>query len=130
MIWIILAGFLSGIISGMGIGGGAILIPALTFFLKLEQKNAQCVNLMYFIPTAVFALIVHIKNKNIEIKSVLPILIFAAVGAVIGGIIAVRLESFLLKKLFGAFLAVLSAREIYLIFKNKSKAKQNENHQQ
>lgn len=116
MIWIIIAGFLAGIISGMGIGGGAILIPALTFFLNLEQKNAQCVNLMYFIPTAVFALIIHIKNKNVEIKSAVPILIFAVIGAVIGGLIAVRLEGGLLKKLFGAFLALLAIREIYLTF--------------
>lgn len=120
MVWIILAGFLAGIISGMGIGGGAVLIPALTFFLGLEQKNAQCVNLMYFIPTAVFALIVHIKNKNIKIKPAVPILIFAVIGAVIGGIIAVRLESSFLKKLFGAFLAILAVREVYLAFSKKT----------
>lgn len=120
MVWIILAGFLAGIISGMGIGGGAVLIPALTFFLNLEQKNAQCVNLMYFIPTAVFALIVHIKNKNIEIKTAVPILISAVIGAVVGGIIAVRLESSILKKMFGVFLAILAVREIYIAFSKKS----------
>ena len=38
---LIIIGFLSGIISGMGIGGGAILIPALIFFEGVSQKIAQ-----------------------------------------------------------------------------------------
>ncbi len=124
IVWIITAGFFAGIISGMGIGGGAILIPALAFFLHTAQKNAQCINLMYFIPTAAMAVIVHIKNKNIEIKPVLPMLIFAAAGAVIGGLIAVKLDSALLKKMFGVFLAALAVREIYLIFAEKKEKSQ------
>ena len=44
----VVIGFLSGIISGMGIGGGAILIPALTLFYGIEQKLAQGINLVYF----------------------------------------------------------------------------------
>jgi len=52
-----LIGLASGIISGMGIGGGAILIPALVFFV---------------IPTAVIALIVHIKNKRVNFKLTIP----------------------------------------------------------
>ena len=50
---LILIGLISGIISGMGIGGGTILIPALTIILSMEQNTAQAINLIYFIPTAV-----------------------------------------------------------------------------
>ena len=35
MIWVAVAGFFAGIISGMGIGGGTILIPALLFLLRI-----------------------------------------------------------------------------------------------
>ena len=66
MFYLIIAGIISGIISGMGMGGGIILIPVLTIFLGFSQKVAQGITLLYFIPTAVFALIVHIKNKTIE----------------------------------------------------------------
>ena len=58
----ILIGLLSGIISGMGIGGGTLLIPALTVFMKHSQIDAQMINLIYFIPTALFAVIFHLKN--------------------------------------------------------------------
>ena len=64
----VVIGFLSGIISGMGIGGGAILIPALTLFYGIEQKLAQGINLVYFLPTAIIALVIHIKNKSADLK--------------------------------------------------------------
>ena len=57
MIWIIVIGIVSGMISGMGIGGGTILIPALLFLQDMNQQQAQGINLIYFIPTAVIALI-------------------------------------------------------------------------
>ena len=56
------AGFLSGILSGMGVGGGMILIPVLTIFAGASQHTAQTVNLYYFIPSAAAALVVHIKK--------------------------------------------------------------------
>ena len=54
----IITGFLSGIISGMGIGGGAILIPALTIFAGVSQKTAQGINLTYFINTSILIFII------------------------------------------------------------------------
>ena len=41
MMWVALVGFCSGIISGMGIGGGTILIPALLFLTDITQQQAQ-----------------------------------------------------------------------------------------
>ena len=69
----VVIGFLSGIISGMGIGGGAILIPALILAENIKQQTAQGINLTYFLPTAAVALLVHIKNKNVEVKTALII---------------------------------------------------------
>ena len=47
---LILAGIVGGIIGGMGMGGGTLLIPILTIFLDVPQKNAQAINLVAFIP--------------------------------------------------------------------------------
>ena len=75
MMWagVLAAGFFSGIISGMGIGGGTILIPALLFLTDINQHQAQGVNLIYFIPTAVTALIAHQKAGNISWKTAKPL---------------------------------------------------------
>lgn len=116
----IVIGFLSGIISGMGIGGGAILIPALTLFQNISQQLAQGINLTYFIPTAIAALFVHIKNKSIRIKSALILGVSGLPGAVLGAIFAGIIKDSILRKLFGGFLFLVGIYEIFKGFKEKS----------
>lgn len=113
MIWIAAAGFFAGIISGMGIGGGAILIPALLYLHDMSQQQAQGVNLIYFIPTAIIALITHVKNKNIEVKTACPIAITGLVGAAAGSFLALSMDSQLLGKFFGGFLLIMGLSEIF-----------------
>ena len=60
----ILVGFISGIVSGTGMGGGTILILVLSVFLGIEQHIAQATNLIFFIPTSISAIMVNAKNKN------------------------------------------------------------------
>ncbi|WHH59683.1 sulfite exporter TauE/SafE family protein [Petroclostridium sp. X23] len=113
MLIAVLAGFASGIISGMGIGGGTILIPVLVFVLHIDQHIAQSINLLYFIPTAIIALIVHIKNKRIDFKLAMTIVVFGILGAVLGSHFAVSLPSGLLKKMFGIFLFSMGIYETF-----------------
>ncbi len=112
MIWLILIGAAAGVISGMGVGGGTILIPALVFIFGADQFCAQGVNLIYFVPTAVIALITHTKDKNIETKILKPLIFFGIIGAVIGSTAALSLKPDLLKKIFGIFLFFMGINEI------------------
>lgn len=113
MMWVALVGFCSGIISGMGIGGGTILIPALLFLTDLSQQQAQGVNLLYFIPTAVAALITHQKKGNLEWKTAKPLAMFGLVGAAAGAFLAVSLKSELLRKIFAGFLFLMGLSELF-----------------
>lgn len=63
MLGVLLAGLLAGIVSGMGIGGGAILIPVILWVTDVTQQQAQGVNLLYFLPTAAVALVTHVKME-------------------------------------------------------------------
>lgn len=119
MILLVAVGFFSGIISGMGIGGGTILIPALALFSGLDQKMAQSVNLLYFIPTALVALYFHKKNHQIQTDVLKPIILFGLVGALCGAFIAVSLSAELLRKLFGGFLFVMGVMEFFKKEKTK-----------
>ncbi len=110
---IILISVLSGIISGMGIGGGTILIPALTIFVKTPQHIAQSVNLLSFIPTAIVAIISHLKQGNIEKRIVLKLILCGILGALLGSFFAVKLSGSLLRRLFGGFLFVMGVYEIF-----------------
>lgn len=113
IIWLFLVGLISGVISGMGIGGGVILIPALTLFFDFEQKVAQNINLLYFIPTAIIAIFIHNKNKNIEKQGLFKIIIFGIVGAILGSLIAINLKGEILRKIFGWFLLFMGLSEIF-----------------
>ncbi len=118
-------GLISGIVSGTGMGGGTILIFLLSFLLGVEQHVAQATNLIFFIPTSIVAIIVNIKNKNIDIKLAIIISIFGILGAIWGANISIHTDVNLLKKFFGAFLAVIAMHEIYSIAKQYKKAKKD-----
>ena len=123
----IIIGLISGIVSGTGMGGGTILIFLLTFLCGLEQHVAQATNLIFFIPTSIVAIIVNIKNKNIDLKLATIISIFGIIGAIIGANLSIHTNVYKLKKLFGIFLAIIAIHEIYTLFKEYKEHKKRHN---
>ena len=120
MMWsVALIGFCSGIISGMGIGGGTILIPALLFLTEVNQHQAQGVNLIYFVPTAITALLTHQKQGNLSWHIAKPLALMGLAGAAAGAFLAVSLESAFLQKIFGGFLFLMGLSEIFKKKKDK-----------
>jgi uncharacterized membrane protein YfcA len=115
---IFMVSIFSGIISGMGIGGGTILIPSLIIIFNTSQHIAQSVNLLSFIPIAIVALITHLKNKNVELKLSVKLIIAGVIGAIGGSVLASSLSSSLLRKLFGIFLLCMGIYEICCKKKN------------
>jgi uncharacterized membrane protein YfcA len=109
---IFLVSIFSGIISGMGIGGGTILIPALIIIFNTKQQIAQSVNLLSFIPIAIVALITHLKNRSVDIKLALILIGSGVAGAIGGSILASAIDSSILKKMFGIFLFFMGIYEI------------------
>jgi uncharacterized membrane protein YfcA len=108
----IIIGLLAGIIGGMGMGGGTLLIPALVIFLNVDPKIAQSVNLLSSIPMSIFALVVHMKDKNVVKELVIPIAIFGVLGAIVGSFVANYITSEHLKRAFGVFLLIIGIIEI------------------
>lgn len=108
----VISGFVAGIAGGMGIGGGALLIPALTLLGGIEQHTAQSANLLFFIPTALSALVIHIKNKSIDLKKALIMSSGGILGALLGSRVANFTDGAVLKKMFAVFLAVFGIMEL------------------
>ncbi len=98
------ASVVSGAIGGMGIGGGVVLIPVLTSFFDISQKNAQFMNLIYFVPLSLCALFVHIKAGRVDTKKALFMAAGGIAGALIGSELAARISVETLRKIFGFFL--------------------------
>ena len=123
----ILTGFISGIVSGTGMGGGTILILCLSIFLGIDQKIAQATNLIFFIPTSIAAIYVNMKEKKINLKVAKVIIFWGIIGAAIGAVIAQNIDTKILKKLFGIFLGFIAIHEIYIIIKEYIFSKKSNN---
>lgn len=115
--WEVATGFVSGIVSGTGMGGGTILILVLSIFLGVEQHIAQATNLIFFVPTSISAIIVAMKEKLIEWKIGMIIAMSGVIGAIIGASISTKMEVGYLKKCFGTFLSIIAIYEIYSLVK-------------
>lgn len=111
--WNLLASFGAGILGAMGFGGGGILIIYLTQVLKYKQLPSQGMNLIFFIPSAVVALIIHTKNKLIDFKKVLPFLLSALPGVALGLYLTTVISGNLLSKIFGVILILMGIRELF-----------------
>ena len=119
-------GIISGMVSGIGMGGGAILILVLSVFMGVDQHIAQATNLVFFIPTSISAIITTIKEKLINWKIGLPVAISGIVGAIIVAKISVKLDVKYLKRYFGIFLMLITIYEIYsLVIQYKKERKSN-----
>jgi len=108
-----LTGFAAGVISGLGIGGGALLIPALIFLFDKSQQAAQGINLIYFIPTAIIAVITHAKKGNIQKQGMFKLILFGLIGASCGAALALWMEPTALRRIFGFFLLGMGVIEIF-----------------
>ena len=93
----------------------------------MNQKIAQATNLIFFIPTSLAAIYVNIKAKKINLKISKIIIFYGIIGAVIGAIIAQKVEVKLLKKLFGIFLIFIAIHEIYVMVKTYRNQKNKNN---
>lgn len=101
-----------GFLSGLGIGGGSLLIIWLVTVLDKDPLTARCINLMFFIPSAVIACILRHKNGQLNWKTALPGIISGCIFAWIGWWLSTKLEVSLLKKLFGAILLAAGTKEL------------------
>jgi uncharacterized membrane protein YfcA len=108
----ILVGFLTGIISGFGIGGGSLLIVYLTAFAAVDQYTAGGINLLYFLSCAPAALVSHIKHRRVEWQAVLWCTLTGAATCALGAWVAGLLNTALLRRLFGVLLLYIGIREI------------------
>lgn len=109
----LLAGLLSGVIGAMGLGGGAVLIIYLTLFAETEQMKAQGINLLFFIPIAIVAVIIYTKKKQIKWKTVIKISVCGILGTIVGWYLADFLGADMISKIFGGLLIALGLREIF-----------------
>ncbi|MCL2068402.1 MAG: sulfite exporter TauE/SafE family protein [Oscillospiraceae bacterium] len=105
--------FLAAVLSAMGMVGGGVLLIYLTAVLGVDQLEAQGINLAFFVPAAVVALIFHIRHKLVELKTAGWFILAGLAGVAGGALLAMWMPREVLSKCFGALLLLMGIRELW-----------------
>ncbi|MCV0409605.1 sulfite exporter TauE/SafE family protein [Nitrosopumilus sp.] len=111
--WLILLGFAAGLLGSMiGLGGGIIVVPVLTF-LGFPPTTAASNSLFAALSNAIASTISYSKQKRIEISLGLKLGLLSIPGTVLGAMISTDVAPDIFKILFG-FVLIASAAYIFL----------------
>ncbi len=113
--WIVpfLCGLGASVISAWGVGGGTLLLLVMTLFLGVDQRTAQGVNLLFFLPTAASALVCHARGGYLDkptLKASIPV---AVAAALIGAWVSNAVDVEVLRKPFGIYLLLSGASLVW-----------------
>lgn len=120
-VWLFAASFAAAVLGALGMGGGGVLILYLTIAAGMDQLQAQGINLVFFLPVAAVALVIHSRNGLVRWRVALPCAALGLPGVYLGARLAAACGPELLGKLFGGFLLVIGIRELC----GKKSAKKN-----
>jgi uncharacterized membrane protein YfcA len=108
----LLVGFIAGIASGMfGIGGGVVLVPALTVLFSFGLKQAVGTSLAaQMLPVSLFAVIAYYRAGKLKISTAAWVAAGLVFGSTTGARIALGLDTHTLQQLYGVFLLYMAWR--------------------
>ncbi|QZZ19022.1 sulfite exporter TauE/SafE family protein [Leptothermofonsia sichuanensis E412] len=118
LIQLLVIGLTAGVAGGMfGIGGGAIMVPAMVLLMGMDQKFATGTSIAaQILPIGLLAALVYYRSGNLNFKHALVIALGLVIGNFFGALFANQpfITSETMKKLYGIFLFAIGFR--YLFF--------------
>ena len=119
-LWLLLLGFVAGILGSMiGLGGGIVIVPVLTF-LGFSPQVAASNSLFAAFSNAIASTISYTRQKRIEYLLGLKLGLLSIPGTILGAFISADITPSVFKALFGIVLVVSS---VYIFSKRKIESK-------
>lgn len=111
---LLILGVVAGMLSGMfGIGGGAVIVPALTVIMGFGLHEAVGTSLAVLVwPVSFFAVLAYYRAKMLKIPLAALIAFGLIFGAIVGAQVALGLPSSTLRRIYGVFLLYVGWRFI------------------
>ena len=109
----VIVGSLLGFLTGMGVGGGSLLILWLTLMLGVDQRTARGINLLFFLPASAISCAFRLRQGKLSLRQCLPAIAAGCAAAVIGSLAAAAIDTALLRKPFGILLLLTGLRELF-----------------
>lgn len=112
---LLLIGVLAGVFAGMfGIGGGLIIVPALALLYGMKQHAAVGTSLgALLLPVGALSAWVYWRNGNVNVKYSVLLAAGLLVGAFVGAKLVEPVSDVTLRRMFGAFLLIVSVRMLW-----------------
>lgn len=108
-----------GFLSGLGVGGGSLLVLWLTLVLDMDPETARGVNLLFFLPSACIACLLRWKQGVLHFRPLLPAILAGCAAAACFSFLSAELPMEILRKLFGGLLLVTGTRELLFLPRKK-----------
>lgn len=109
----LIVGTMLGFLSGLGVGGGSLLILWLTLALNMPASAARGINLAFFLPAALVSSLFRWKQGQLKLDLVIPGAVCGCIAAVLFTWLGQRMDVELLKKGFGGLLLLTGLRELF-----------------
>lgn len=119
--FLILIGFCSGIFAGMGMGGGTFLVPLLSLCFSVEQVFCQSTNVVCFLGLAIVCFVIYSVKKLIDFRVVLCVGLPATLIAGLACIFSLKIQSHILKIIFGGFIIAVGLFMLFSAIIDKKK---------
>ena len=115
MDWLIpfLAAAVTGALSSWGVGGGTLLLVVMTLFLNVGHREAQAVNLLFFLPTAAAGLFFHREKGYLDKTSFRQAAVPGVLASLAGALLSMAVDVSVLRKPFGIFLLYSGASMLW-----------------
>lgn len=107
-----LVGALLGYLSGLGVGGGSLLILWLSLAVGMDSETASSINLMFFITAAGTVSIFRWKKGRLSLRKICPAILAGCISAALISLVARQIDSDLIKKIFGGLLVLIGLHEL------------------
>ena len=104
---------LLGFLTGLGVGGGSLLILWLTLAENQSPEIARGINLLFFLPSALIACLFRCRQGKLELPRVWPAMAAGAAAAAVFSMISSMLPPDALQKPFGILLLATGIREVF-----------------
>jgi uncharacterized membrane protein YfcA len=107
----LLIGFAAGVVAGMlGVGGGALFVPALVLFAGLTQTDAEATSLLAIIPVSLVGAWRQQRYGNLRLRDAVLLGVLAVPSAVAGVAIVNAVPERAVELLFAALLVFVAVR--------------------
>jgi len=117
MTWFLISllGLFAGVISGLfGVGGAVVIIPGLVLIAGLQQHTAHGTSLAaLLLPVGLLGVLQYAKRDQVHWGFAAVVAVGLLIGAYFGARLAGSIPDLTLRRMFGAFLLLISVKLLF-----------------